>query len=109
MDEARPQSPQKTTSNSSLRSAPPRSAPLLGSQVAGFACEMAFSPSGKFLVSGDGNGKLFFWDWNTTKSYARFNAHTRGPTMSCEWSPVDPSLVATCGWDGCIKFWSNTK
>ncbi|GMH49402.1 hypothetical protein TL16_g00507, partial [Triparma laevis f. inornata] len=76
-----------------------------GHQVAGFACEMAFSPSGKFLVSGDGNGKLYFWDWNTTKSYARFNAHTRGPTMSCEWSPVDPSLVASCGWDGCIKFW----
>lgn len=79
-----------------------------GHQVAGFACEMTFSPSGKFLASGDGNGRLYFWDWNTGRSYARFNAHQRGPTMGCQWSPVDPSLVVTCGWDGSVKFWSNT-
>ena len=78
-----------------------------GHQVAGFACQMTFAPSGKFLASGDGNGKLYFWDWNSGRSYARFNAHQKGPAIGCEWSPTDPCLVATCGWDGCIKFWSN--
>jgi pre-mRNA-processing factor 17 len=80
-----------------------------GHQVSGFACGMAFSPNGKFLASGDGNGKLNFWDWNTGRAFSKMNAHRKGPTMSTIWSPVDPSLVATCGWDGSICLWQNVK
>lgn len=38
-----------------------------GHQVAGYACEPAFSPDGQFLVTGDGKGKLFFWNWKRHK------------------------------------------
>jgi pre-mRNA-processing factor 17 len=38
-----------------------------GHQVAGYACETTISPDGQFLVSGDGNGKLFIWDWKRHK------------------------------------------
>jgi pre-mRNA-processing factor 17 len=38
-----------------------------GRQVAGYSCEIAISPDGQFLVSGDGKGKLFFWDWKKHK------------------------------------------
>jgi pre-mRNA-processing factor 17 len=38
-----------------------------GHTVAGYACDMAISPDGQFLASGDGNGRIFFWEWKRHK------------------------------------------
>ena len=38
-----------------------------GHLVSGYACDIAFSPDGQFICSGDGNGKLFFWDWRRSR------------------------------------------
>jgi pre-mRNA-processing factor 17 len=76
-----------------------------GHQIAGYACEISISNSGKFVASGDGGGKLVFWDWNTGKMMRTINAHDKGPTISCSWHPIEPSLMVTCGWDGVIKLW----
>ncbi|KAJ3306782.1 pre-mRNA-processing factor 17 [Gonapodya sp. JEL0774] len=38
-----------------------------GHVVAGYACQPAFSADGRFVVSGDGEGKVWAWDWKTTK------------------------------------------
>lgn len=76
-----------------------------GHNIAGYACDIAFSPNGKFVVSGDGDGKLFFWDWNSGKNYRKFHAHDKGPTIGCAWHPIESSLVVTCGWDAVIKVW----
>lgn len=76
-----------------------------GHTNAGFACQMTFSPNGKFLASGDGEGRLFVWDWKSTKQLRRFRAHEDGPCIDAQWHPLDPSWVATAGWDGVIKLW----
>lgn len=76
-----------------------------GHTVAGYACEMAISPDGQYLASGDGNGRLFFWDWKRTKQLQKYRAHDNGPTICAAWHPLDPSKVFTCGWDGVIKMW----
>ena len=76
-----------------------------GHITAGFACQIAFSPNGKFLCSGDGDGTLWFWDWRTTKVYRRLNAHKRGPCIGVKWHPIEASTVVTCGWDNVIKLW----
>ena len=59
----------------------------------------------RFTMSGDGNGRLFFWDWRTTKVYRKLRAHNKGPCFGSIWHPIEPSCVATCGWDGLIKLW----
>jgi pre-mRNA-processing factor 17 len=77
-----------------------------GHIVSGYACEMAFSPDGQYLVSGDGTGSLFFWDWKKHKIMQKYRAHSNGPAICCAWHPLDSSTVFTCGWDGVIKMWN---
>lgn len=76
-----------------------------GHATAGYACQIGFSPNGQFLVSGDGEGRLCFWDWKSTKMYKKLRAHDRGPCMGAIWHPLEPSKVVSCGWDGLIKYW----
>eukprot|EP00611_Tribonema_gayanum_P023120 TRINITY_DN4806_c0_g1_i1.p4 TRINITY_DN4806_c0_g1~~TRINITY_DN4806_c0_g1_i1.p4 ORF type:complete len:349 (-),score=118.10 TRINITY_DN4806_c0_g1_i1:76-1122(-) len=76
-----------------------------GHTNAGYACRMDFSPNGKYLASGDGEGRLFVWDWGSTKVYRKLAAHTDGPCIDVKWHPTEASWVATAGWDGIIKLW----
>ena len=36
-----------------------------GHSVAGYACQVGFSPDGKWVSSGDSEGNIVFWDWKT--------------------------------------------
>jgi len=76
-----------------------------GHNVAGYACEMDFSTDGQFMVSGDGTGNLFFWDWKKHKILQKYRAHSSGPAICCAWHPLEKSTLFTCGWDGVIKMW----
>ena len=57
-----------------------------------------------YLISGDADGKLFIWDWKTTKLYKKFKAHD-DVCIACLWHPHETSKVVTAGWDGLIKYW----
>mmetsp|Transcript_38419 Transcript_38419/g.80835 ORF Transcript_38419/g.80835 Transcript_38419/m.80835 type:complete len:673 (+) Transcript_38419:63-2081(+) len=76
-----------------------------GHNVAGYACDIAISPDGRFVCSGDSNGKLFFWDFKRTRMLQKYHAHDKGPSIGAVWHPVEPSTMFTCGWDGVIKMW----
>ncbi|XP_035382166.1 pre-mRNA-processing factor 17-like [Electrophorus electricus] len=75
-----------------------------GHMVAGYACQVDFSPDMSHVVSGDADGKLNIWDWKTTKLYHRIKAHDK-VCISALWHPHETSKVITCGWDGQIKLW----
>ncbi|XP_051951618.1 pre-mRNA-processing factor 17-like [Xyrauchen texanus] len=75
-----------------------------GHMVAGYACQVDFSPDMSYVVSGDADGKLNIWDWKTTKLYHRIKAHDK-VCISALWHPRETSKVITCGWDGQIKLW----
>lgn len=79
---------------------------LEGHNTAGYACDIAISPDGRFVCSGDSNGKLFFWDFKRTRMLQKYHAHDKGPCIGAVWHPVEASTVFTCGWDGVIKMWS---
>lgn len=76
-----------------------------GHANAGYACQIGFSPNGQYVMSGDADGRLVFWDWKSTKLYKKLRAHDRGPCMGAVWHPLEPSKVVSCGWDGLIKYW----
>eukprot|EP00579_Thalassiosira_antarctica_P004376 CAMPEP_0201899212 /NCGR_PEP_ID=MMETSP0902-20130614/49939_1 /ASSEMBLY_ACC=CAM_ASM_000551 /TAXON_ID=420261 /ORGANISM="Thalassiosira antarctica, Strain CCMP982" /LENGTH=666 /DNA_ID=CAMNT_0048432565 /DNA_START=44 /DNA_END=2044 /DNA_ORIENTATION=- len=76
-----------------------------GHNVAGYACDIAISPDGRFVCSGDSNGKLLFWDFKRTRMLQKYHAHDKGPSIAAVWHPVEPSTVFTSGWDGVIKMW----
>ena len=75
-----------------------------GHAVAGYACRPAFSPDGRFLVSGDGEGKAFYWDWKSGKVARSVQAHD-GVCIDAAWHPAEASRMVTAGWDGMIKCW----
>ncbi len=57
-----------------------------------------------YLVSGDADGKVYVWDWKTTKLYSKFKAHD-DVCIGVLWHPHETSKVASAGWDGLIKYW----
>jgi pre-mRNA-processing factor 17 len=49
-------------------------------------------------------GKVYFWDWKSQKIFKTLKAHDK-VVIGCEWHPLEQSKVATCSWDGTIKYW----
>jgi len=75
-----------------------------GHMVAGYACGIDYSPEMSYLTSGDGDGKIYIWDWKTTKLLSKWKAHD-DVCISVLWHPHEPSKMASAGWDGQIKLW----
>ncbi|KAI9344141.1 WD40-repeat-containing domain protein [Pilaira anomala] len=75
-----------------------------GHLIAGYACKPGFSPDGRFISSGDSNGNVWFWDWKSCKILKKLKAHDKVITNT-EWHPHESSKLATCSWDGLIKYW----
>ena len=76
-----------------------------GHVVSGYACQVAFSPNGRFLASGDEGGQLWLWDFQKTKRIKTLRGHSKGPLMGLKWHPLRASCMVSCGWDGAIKIW----
>lgn len=97
-----------------------------GHNIAGYACEVGFSPDGKFVSSGDGQGDIVFWDFKSCRLIKRLKAHSKA-VITHAWLPhesvslptrvhteiqiktdssfpfISQSKLVTGSWDGLIK------
>jgi pre-mRNA-processing factor 17 len=95
---------QITTYSASDRFKLNRKKTFKGHVVAGYACQPGISPDGNTVMSGDTDGRLWFWDWKSCKVFRKLKCHDQ-VCICALWHPMEPSAVATCSWDGTIKFW----
>ena len=95
---------QITTYSASDRFKLNRKKTFKGHVVAGYACQPGVSPDGNYVMSGDTDGRLWIWDWKSCKVHRKLQCHDK-VLIQALWHPIEPSTVATCSWDGTIKFW----
>lgn len=76
----------------------------MGHLTAGYACQIDFSPDGQYIMSGDAQGRVVFWDWRTSRVYKKLKCHEQ-VTIGATWNPIETSKIATCSWDNTIKLW----
>eukprot|EP00771_Trimastix_marina_P001194 gnl/Trimastix_PCT/2248.p1 GENE.gnl/Trimastix_PCT/2248~~gnl/Trimastix_PCT/2248.p1 ORF type:complete len:706 (-),score=248.61 gnl/Trimastix_PCT/2248:172-2289(-) len=75
-----------------------------GHIIAGYNCQVGSSADGKYIISGDAEGNVHFWNWNNCRFIKRLKCHDK-VTVGCQWHPIEPSKMATCSWDGTIRYW----
>lgn len=74
---------------------------------AGPSTQIAFSPDGKYLVTGDSKGTPKVWDATTMKKTSELEGH-QGAIRSIQFSP-DSKSILTGAADFQIKLWSFRK
>ncbi|KAF2814960.1 WD40 repeat-like protein [Mytilinidion resinicola] len=75
-----------------------------GHNVSGYAPDVAISPDGQFVASGDSGGYVCFWDWKTCKMWHKIQA-SDAPLLAVQWHPRETSKVITGDLNGAIKYW----
>lgn len=75
-----------------------------GHNNAGYAIDVAISPDGGIVASGDSGGYVCFWDYKTCKMWHKIQA-AEGAVVSVAWHPRETSKVVTGALDGTLKYW----
>jgi pre-mRNA-processing factor 17 len=78
---------------------------FMGHFSAGYAIGTTFTPNGKYLFSGDQDGRIFSWDWKTAAPVQVFKAHNN-VCIGIDWHPNEPAMMLSCSWDKTIKLWT---
>lgn len=76
-----------------------------GHNNAGFGIDVAVSPDGSLVASGDAGGYVCFWDWKTCKMWHKIPASKDGAVLSVQWHPKESSKVVTGDINGTLKYW----
>ena len=79
---------------------------FMGHQTGGYSVGVKISPDGKFVATGDSEGRVFFYDWKSTKVYSVLHAHDN-VVIGIDFHPNDSNRFLTCSLDGTVKMWES--
>ncbi|KAL0485053.1 pre-mRNA-processing factor 17 [Acrasis kona] len=79
-----------------------KSKKFTGHVIAGYAIQCGFSNDARYVLSGDSQGNVDFWDWKSMEKLKTIKCHDN-VCIGATWHPIHKSQVLTCGWDGLIK------
>jgi WD40 repeat protein len=72
-----------------------------GHQVCGYRIHCNFSPDGGLIVSGSSDGRVYLYQYATTKLLRVLEAHPY-VCIDVSYHPTLPSVLASGGWEGDI-------
>ncbi|XP_061173839.1 WD repeat-containing protein 25-like [Saccostrea echinata] len=73
-----------------------------GHKLSGYSLGFDISPDGSLVLSGDGNGQLFCYNYQSGKIIQK-TPTSMDILMDVSFNPVLPSTVVVCGWNGKIQ------
>lgn len=82
-----------------------------GMNTSGYAIDVAISPDGAIVASGDSGGYVCFWDWKTGKMWHKMQAGGGkdggggSAVTNVAWHAQETSKVVTGGLDGVVRLW----
>lgn len=74
-----------------------------GHNTAGYAVDVAISPDGGLVASGDSAGYVCFWDWKTCRMFHKMQVAEAAMT-TVAWHPRETSKVVAGGLDGIVRY-----
>ena len=77
-----------------------------GHNTSGYAIDVALSPAGNIIASGDSAGFACFWDWKTGRLWHKLQAGKDGAAVvALQWHPRETSKVVTGDVSGVLRYW----
>ncbi|XP_052058029.1 WD repeat-containing protein 25-like [Mytilus californianus] len=75
-----------------------------GHKLGGYKVGFDMSPDGRYIVSGDSEGKLYCYNYKS--GHLIQTLHTQlDVNLNVAFHPLLPSTLACCGWNGFIELW----
>lgn len=76
-----------------------------GHKVSGYNIQCDISPDNQYLITGDADGSMFFYNYENSHLIKDMVVLRGIPANKVQWHPLLPSTVASASWNGQVQIW----